>query len=146
MPGTSLERTTSTGKPAKPKTASWRNWQAEHIKHLARCSEDCILWRKTNNKIMPFWVVVEAWSFGLASRYYGLLKRRHQQSMRTSFAHLELRLQKPSTHLAGGSIHGALDQLASSHAKDLWNGCRDRQTDDNDRAELLLVPRVCDTA
>lgn len=64
---------------------NWLRWQAEHKRQLARCSEDCILWHKSNNKIMPFWVVVEAWSFGLASRYYGLLKGRYQQAIGRRF-------------------------------------------------------------
>lgn len=64
---------------------TWREWLADHDKHLARCSEDCILWHKQNDKTMPFWVVVEAWSFGLASRYYGLLKRRHQLEIARRF-------------------------------------------------------------
>lgn len=64
---------------------NWRRWLEDHEKHLSRCSEDCILWHKQNRKTMPFWVVVEAWSFGLASRYYELLKGRHQQMIAKRF-------------------------------------------------------------
>jgi len=30
---------------------SWREWRHEHDKQLSRCSEDCILWHKLDNKI-----------------------------------------------------------------------------------------------
>ncbi len=100
---------------------SWRDWQAEHEKQLARCSEDCILWHKTNNKIMPFWVVVEAWSFGLASRYYGLLKRRHQRSICLRFG-----IDNPS--VLGAWLRGINDfRNRCAHHSRIWNyACKNR--------------------
>jgi abortive infection bacteriophage resistance protein len=49
---------------SRKKRNTWNEWLEDHGKHLSRCSEDCILWHKQNDKTMPFWVVVEAWSFG----------------------------------------------------------------------------------
>ena len=73
---------------SRKKRNTWNEWVEDHGKHLSRCSEDCILWHKQNDKTMPFWVVVEAWSFGLASRYYSLLKRRHQLEIAKRFVRL----------------------------------------------------------
>ncbi|TGG85785.1 MAG: Abi family protein, partial [Aphanocapsa feldmannii 288cV] len=63
----------------------WKDWHAEYARQLDRCCEDCILWHKQNHKTMPFWVVVESWSFGLTSRYYGLLKGRYQKLIAKRF-------------------------------------------------------------
>ena len=94
---------------------NWLRWQAEHKRQLARCSEDCILWHKTNNKIMPFWVVVEAWSFGLASRYYGLLKGRYQQAIGRRFG-----IDNPS--VLGGWLRGINDfRNRCAHHSRIWN-------------------------
>lgn len=94
---------------------NWKHWQAEHDKHLTRCSEDCILWHKQNSKSMPFWVVVEAWSLGLASRYYGLLKGRHQQSVCRRFG-----IDNPS--VLGGWLRGINDfRNRCAHHSRIWN-------------------------
>lgn len=94
---------------------NWNDWRAEHEKHLGRCSEDCILWHKQSNKMMPSWVVVEAWSFGLASRYYGLLKGRHQRSICHRFG-----ISNPS--VLGGWLRGINDfRNRCAHHSRIWN-------------------------
>lgn len=57
---------------------SWSEWLIKHNKQIDRSREDCLEWHRRNNKAMPFWVVVEAWDFGLMSKYYEMLKQSHQ--------------------------------------------------------------------
>lgn len=94
---------------------NWAQWQAEHKRQLARCSEDCILWHRQNNKTMPFWVVVEAWSIGLASQYYGLLKGRHQRSICRRFG-----IENPK--VLAGWLRGINDlRNRCAHHSRIWN-------------------------
>jgi len=56
----------------------WNEWQVRQKSQLYRSREDCILWHKKNSRSIPFWVVVEAWDFGLMSKYYEMLKGGYQ--------------------------------------------------------------------
>ena len=100
---------------SRKKRNTWNEWVEDHGKHLSRCSEDCILWHKQNDKTMPFWVVVEAWSFGLASRYYGLLKRRHQLEIAKRFE-----IDNPK--VLGDWLRGISDfRNRCAHHSRVWN-------------------------
>ena len=64
---------------------------------------------------MPFWVVVEAWSFGLASQYYGLLKGRHQRSICRRFG-----IDNPK--VLAGWLRGINDlRNRCAHHSRIWN-------------------------
>lgn len=70
---------TKTWKDKRGKTRNiWNEWTLKHNTQIDRSREDCIDWHRTNNKAMPFWVVVEAWDFGLMSKYYEMLKQKYQ--------------------------------------------------------------------
>lgn len=56
----------------------WSEWTVKQKTQIDRSREDCIVWHRESNKAMPFWVVVEAWDFGLMSKYYEILKQKHQ--------------------------------------------------------------------
>ena len=58
---------------------SWVEWSARHNSILSRSKEDCIIWHKNNKKELPFWVVVEAWDFGIMSKYYEILNGKYQE-------------------------------------------------------------------
>ena len=57
---------------------SWIEWSSRQQSELSRSKEDCILWHTKNEKTLPIWVAVEAWSFGTVSKYFELLKGTHQ--------------------------------------------------------------------
>lgn len=57
---------------------TWNEWKARQTDLINRSREDCIEWHRQNHKAMPFWVVVEAWDFGVLSKYFEILKRGHQ--------------------------------------------------------------------
>lgn len=57
---------------------SWSEWSMRQSNELSRSQEDCIVWHKTQNKNMPIWVVVEAWSFGTLSKYFQMLNGTYQ--------------------------------------------------------------------
>jgi abortive infection bacteriophage resistance protein len=57
---------------------TWDEWLQKHTLQIARSREDCIVWHRDNHKAMPFWVVIEAWDFGLMSKYFDMLNRKHQ--------------------------------------------------------------------
>lgn len=59
----------------------WDKWQEKHQKLLSDCKEDAMRWHKNNRKAIPFWVAVEAWDFGVMSKYYKMLKRKHQKKV-----------------------------------------------------------------
>lgn len=59
----------------------WEKWQEKHEKLLSDCKEDSIRWHKDNNKAIPFWVAVEAWDFGVMSKYYKMLNRTYQRKV-----------------------------------------------------------------
>ena len=56
----------------------WIEWQDRQKNQLDRSREDCILWHRVNSKSIPFWVAVEAWDFGIMSKYYEILKGSYQ--------------------------------------------------------------------
>lgn len=57
---------------------TWNEWQTRQTEQINRSREDCIEWHRQNQKAMPFWVVVEAWDFGILSKYFEILKGSHQ--------------------------------------------------------------------
>lgn len=57
---------------------TWNEWQTRQTEQINRSREDCIEWYRQNHKAMPFWVVVEAWDFGVLSKYFEILKGSHQ--------------------------------------------------------------------
>ncbi len=63
----------------------WREWSDRQHKQLTRSREDCILWHRNNGKAIPFWVAVEAWDFGLLSKYYEMLLGSHRQRISSRF-------------------------------------------------------------
>jgi abortive infection bacteriophage resistance protein len=56
----------------------WNDWSKRHEEQIGRSREDSIEWHRQLRKAMPFWVVVEAWDFGTASKYYEMLKDSHR--------------------------------------------------------------------
>ncbi len=56
----------------------WEEWKKRQINQIERSREDCIVWHKYRNREIPFWVAVEAWDFGIMSKYYDVLKGRFQ--------------------------------------------------------------------
>ncbi|AVJ30197.1 Abi family protein [Achromobacter spanius] len=57
----------------------WREWSERQRTQLNRSREDCIVWHRANSRAIPFWVAVEAWDFGLLSRYFEMLRGKHRQ-------------------------------------------------------------------
>lgn len=57
----------------------WREWSERQRTQLNRSREDCIVWHRDNGKAIPFWVAVEAWDFGLLSKYFEMLRGKHRQ-------------------------------------------------------------------
>lgn len=60
---------------------SWNEWLGKHNRHMNRCAPACLDWYTENREIMPFWVVVEVWDFGLMSKYYEMLKGQHKNKI-----------------------------------------------------------------
>ncbi|MDV6316249.1 Abi family protein [Idiomarina sp. HP20-50] len=60
---------------------SWIEWSTRQQSELSRSKEDCILWHTRNEKNLPIWVAVEAWSFGTVSKYFELLKGSYQNKV-----------------------------------------------------------------
>lgn len=60
---------------------AWKEWLHRQKEELSRCKEDSILWHTSNNREIPIWVAVEAWSFGTLSKYFELLKGKHQNKI-----------------------------------------------------------------
>jgi abortive infection bacteriophage resistance protein len=58
---------------------AWSAWCERHNSVISRSKEDCIVWHIKNKKELPFWAAVEAWDFGLMSKYYEILKGKHQE-------------------------------------------------------------------
>lgn len=63
----------------------WREWSERQQKQLMRSREDCILWHRNNGKAIPFWVAVEAWDFGMLSKYFEMLVGSHRQRISSRF-------------------------------------------------------------
>lgn len=56
----------------------WAEWLQRHDSQIERSREDCIIWHRSNYREIPFWVVIEAWDYGIMSKYYEMLKRGYQ--------------------------------------------------------------------
>jgi abortive infection bacteriophage resistance protein len=56
----------------------WNDWLKRQHEQISRSREDSIEWHRQHRKAMPFWVVVEAWDFGTASKYFEILKDSHR--------------------------------------------------------------------
>lgn len=56
------------------KGPNFSEWTARHQKLLKECKEDSITSHFANNKPIPIWVAMEAWDFGLLSKFYSMLK------------------------------------------------------------------------
>ncbi len=59
----------------------WHRWYQKHIDAISTSTQECILWHKETHRIMPFWVVVEAWDFGLMSHYFSFLNGKYQNKI-----------------------------------------------------------------
>lgn len=57
---------------------AWVEWSGRQNEQVNRSREDCIEWHRRTHKAIPIWVAVEAWDFGVVSKYYEMLKRRYQ--------------------------------------------------------------------
>ncbi|MGV6996983.1 Abi family protein [Desulfovibrio sp. QI0430] len=60
---------------------NWLRWQQKHNDAIANSTQECILWHRTTNRTMPFWVVIEAWDFGLMSHYFSYLNGKYQNKI-----------------------------------------------------------------
>ena len=56
----------------------WQEWLAKQDAQIERSREDCIVWHRNQAKAIPFWVAVEAWDFGIMSKYFEILNGRYQ--------------------------------------------------------------------
>lgn len=60
------------------KGPNFDDWTARHQKLLKECNEESITSHFAHNKPIPIWVAVEAWDFGLLSRFYSMLKDEYR--------------------------------------------------------------------
>src|SRR5699024_783481 len=84
------------------KRNSWSEWLHRQNAELLRSKEDYLIHHFKNKKSIPVRVAVEAWSFGTLSKYFEMLKGRHQQAISKSLgvsnaAHLVRWLQAINT-------------------------------------------------
>ena len=63
----------------------WAEWLKRQGEQIERSRDDSIRWHKLHYKAMPFWVVVEAWDFGTASKYFEILKNAHRNKISQRF-------------------------------------------------------------
>lgn len=56
------------------KGPNFAEWTARHEKLLKECNEESITSHFANHKPIPIWVAMEAWDFGLLSKFYSMLK------------------------------------------------------------------------
>lgn len=56
----------------------WREWSMTQCQKVSKSREEHIAWHFQNNRDIPFWVAIEAWDFGLMSKYFDLLKGGYQ--------------------------------------------------------------------
>lgn len=61
--------------------AKWNQWQQKHNDAISNSTQECISWHKATNRTMPFWVVIEAWDFGLMSHYFSYLNGKYQNKI-----------------------------------------------------------------
>ncbi|MBZ2172195.1 Abi family protein [Nitratidesulfovibrio sp. SRB-5] len=60
------------------RNTAWNNWKSKHQDNIERCREDHIIWHKESGKAIPIWVAIEAWDFGIMSKYFSMLLARYQ--------------------------------------------------------------------
>jgi abortive infection bacteriophage resistance protein len=60
---------------------AWSAWCERHNGIISRSKEDCITWHIQNRKELPFWAVVEAWDFGIMSKYFEILNGKFQEAI-----------------------------------------------------------------
>ncbi|CAH0129110.1 hypothetical protein SRABI112_00162 [Pseudomonas mediterranea] len=84
---------TFTTKQGKPRNI-WNDWSKRQEEQIARSREDSIEWHRQQRKAMPFWVIVEAWDFGIASKYYEILKDGHRNRICKRFGLTHARILK----------------------------------------------------
>jgi abortive infection bacteriophage resistance protein len=63
---------------ASKKGPNFDDWAARHQKLLKECNEESITSHFAHKKPIPIWVAVEAWDFGLLSRFYSMLKDEYR--------------------------------------------------------------------
>lgn len=63
----------------------YAQWQQKLKEKINASRDDFVLWHKQENKPLPFWAVVETWDFGMLSKYFSMLKRRHQNEIAKRF-------------------------------------------------------------
>lgn len=63
----------------------YAQWQQKLKEKINASRDDFVLWHKQENKPLPFWAVVETWDFGMLSKYFSMLKRRHQNEIAQRF-------------------------------------------------------------
>lgn len=56
----------------------WQEWSTSQCQKVSKSREEHVVWHFQNNKDIPFWVAIEAWDFGLLSKYFDLLKGNYQ--------------------------------------------------------------------
>ena len=56
------------------KGPNFDEWTVRHQKLLKECKDDSITSHFANCKPIPVWVAVEAWDFGMLSKFYSMLK------------------------------------------------------------------------
>lgn len=60
------------------RSPAWDTWSDKLSRKLSESKEECIVWHRKKNMLMPFWVIIEAWDFGMLSRYYKMLSKKYQ--------------------------------------------------------------------
>ena len=63
---------------AAKKGPNFDDWTTRHQKLLQDCNEDSIRSHFANSKPIPIWVAMEAWDFGLLSKFYSMLKDEYR--------------------------------------------------------------------
>ena len=58
--------------------STWLKFLAKQQALIEKSREDCIVWHKTKNMEIPFWVVIETWDFGMLNCYYRMLKPEYK--------------------------------------------------------------------
>lgn len=63
----------------------YQQWLKRLEEKLTKSRDDFVLWHKQEKKLLPFWAVVETWDFGMLSKYYSMLNKRHQNQIAKRF-------------------------------------------------------------
>jgi len=114
-------------KPGKIGTP-WSTWSSMHEKQIENSKVDCIRWHRNNKKEMPFWVVIEAWDFGLMSTYYSMLLGEYQNYISDRL------LPKNNAHI----LEKWLKEINT-----LRNRCAHHTRIWNQKGQALPVPNGC---